>query len=160
MVCLIFNLIIIYSNVISQQVITTAALLCLGEYSHSNNLAKRMIGLYLYASGSQRQCITVLSTLGLSESYTNLTSKNIRRKRNVKQAEEPDPFVVLPVPDSESTAPLTEIVQRTGTLHQLSDSMRSRTRELAATGLFSVVYDNININFRNAEQIVGRHGVF
>ena len=121
-----------------------------------------MIGLYLYASGAQRQCITVLSTLGLSESYTNLTSKNIRRKRKVKQAEEPDPFVVIPVPDSdsESAAPLTEIVQHTGTLHQLSNSMRSRTREVAATGLFSVVYDNININFRNAEQIVGRHGVF
>ena len=116
-----------------------------------------MIGLYLYASGAQRQCITVLSTLGLSESYTNLTSKNIRWKRKVKQAEELDPFVV---PDSQSTAPLTEIVQRTGTLHQLSESMRSRTRELAATGLFSVVYDNININFRNAEQIVGRHGMF
>ena len=118
-----------------------------------------MIGLYLYASGAQRQCITVLSSLGLSENYTNLTSKNIRRKRKVKQAEEVDPFVV-PVPVPESTDSLTEIVERTGTLHQLSDSMRSRTRELATTGLFSVVYDNININFRNAEQIVGRHGMF
>lgn len=58
-----------------QQVLTSAALLCLGEYSHSNNLTKRMIGLYLYASGAQRQCITVLSTISLSESYTNLTSK-------------------------------------------------------------------------------------
>jgi len=118
-----------------------------------------MIGLYLYASGAQRQCITVLSTLGLSESYTNLTSKNIRRWRKVKQDDELNPFVVRP--DSESTipGPSTEIVQRTGTLHQLSDSMRSRTRELAVTGLFSVVYDNININFKNAEQIVGRHGL-
>ena len=53
----------------------SAALICLGEYSHSNNLAKQMIGLYLYASGAHRQCITVLSTLGLSESYTSLMSK-------------------------------------------------------------------------------------
>ena len=117
-----------------------------------------MIGLYLYASGAQRQCITVLSTLGLSESYTNLTSKNIQRKRKVKQAENCDPFVEMPKA-SESAAPPTETVQCTGTLHQLSDSMRSHTRSMAATGLFSVVYDNVNINFRNAEQIVGRHGV-
>ena len=117
-----------------------------------------MIGLYLYASGAQQQCITVLSTLGLSESYTNLTSKNIRRMRKVKLADKTDPFVVAPAAVAESTVPLTEIVERTGTLHQLSDSMRSQTRELAVSGLFSVVYDNININFRNAEQIVGRHG--
>jgi hypothetical protein len=118
-----------------------------------------MIGLYLYASGAQRQCITVLSTLGLSESYSNLTSRNIRRKRKPKQDEE-DPFMdsipqAQPI-TSQSTGP--EFVQRTGTLHQLSDSMRSQAREIATTGLFSVVYDNININFRNAEQIVGRHG--
>lgn len=138
----------------SGKVTTFAALLCLGEYSHSNNLAKRMIGLYLYATGAQRQCITVLSTLGLSESYTNLTSQNIRRKRKVKQAEEPNPFVEGP-----SVIPSTEIVQRTGTLHQLSDSMRSQARELAATGLFSVVYDNINLHFGSPEQIIGRHGM-
>jgi len=143
----------------SVKVITSAALLCLGEYSHSNNLAKRMIGLYLFASGAQRQCITVLSTLGLSESYTNVLSKNIRRKRKVKHPEvEEDPFIDQP-PIDQLPAPSTEIIQHTGTLHQLSDSMRSRAREIAATGLFSMVYDNININFRNAEQIVGRHGM-
>ncbi|KAF8162231.1 hypothetical protein BJ912DRAFT_1098508 [Pholiota molesta] len=147
----------------TRMVITSAALLCLGEYSHSNNLAKRMLGLYLYASGAQRQCITVLSTLGLSESYTNLTSKNIRRKRKVKKNE--DDFFMDPTsspsslpPDSTAaTAPPSEYVQYTGTLQQLSDSMRSRAQEVAATGLFSVVYDNVNINLQNAEQIIGRH---
>lgn len=112
-----------------------------------------MIGLYLYAMGAQWQCIMVLSTLGLSESYTNLTSQNIRRKRKIKTAEEPNPFVEVPL-----AAPSTEIVQHTRTLHQLSNSMRSEARELAATGLFSVVYDNINLHFGSAEQIIGRHG--
>jgi hypothetical protein len=46
----------------------------------------------------------------------------------------------------------------TGTLYQLSNSMREKTRELAATGLYVTVYDNININFRNPEQIIGHHG--
>jgi hypothetical protein len=36
--------------------------------------------------------------------------------------------------------------------------MREKTQEIAVTGLFGVVYDNINIDLRNAEQIVGRHG--
>jgi hypothetical protein len=114
-----------------------------------------MIGLYLYASGAQRQCITVLSTLGLSESYTNLISKKRERKRKVKakQGDDSDenPFIEKP----------PEIVpQRPGTLLQLSDSMRSQARELASTGLFSVVYDNINIDLPVAEQTIGRHGKF
>jgi len=113
-----------------------------------------MIGLYLYVTGAQRQCITVLSTLGLSESYTNLTSQNIQHKHKIKTAEEPNPFVEVP-----SAAPSTEIVQHTGTLDQLSDSMHSKARELAVTGLFSVVYDNINLHFGNAEQIISCHGV-
>lgn len=111
-----------------------------------------MIGLYLYASGAQRQCITVLSTLGLSESYTNLMSKNPRRKRKTKPVND-DPFIDMPA------EPSTTELQRTGTVYQLSDNMRTRARELATTGLFSVVYDNININFRNAEQVIGRHGM-
>ena len=67
------------------QVVTVAALSCIGEYSHANNYSKRILGLYFYATGAQRQAITVLSTIGLSESYTNLISKNqsalARKKR-------------------------------------------------------------------------------
>ncbi|KAJ3516532.1 hypothetical protein NMY22_g14184 [Coprinellus aureogranulatus] len=36
-------------------------------------------------------------------------------------------------------------------------SVRKKAREIAATGLYAIVYDNININFANAEQILGRH---
>lgn len=135
---------------------TSAALTCLGEYSHSNNLSKRIVGLYLYASGAQRQTITVLSTLGLSESYTNVITKNKRRRKKpkavtVENAHIPDKILV----DEEKTQPPSIY---TGTLHHLSDSLRSRTRDIAATGLYATVYDNINMMFRNAEQIIGRHG--
>ena len=137
------------SNCGCTQVVTSAALSCLGEYSHANNLAKRVVGLYLYATGAQRQSIHVLSTLGLSESYSNLITRNIYQKRNTsKHAKE------LGQSAEESSEP----VRRTGTLYQLSESMREKTQEIAATGLFGVVYDNINIDLRNAEQIVGRHG--
>lgn len=120
------------------QIITVVILSCLGEYSHANNLSKRILALYLYASGAQRQVISVLSSMGICESYTNLVTRNKRRKR------EGDPEMVS---------------EQSGTLHQLSDSMRLEAREIAATGLFSVVYDNININVKSAEQIVGRHGM-
>ena len=46
----------------------------------------------------------------------------------------------------------------TGTLYQLSESMRQETREIAATGLFATIYENININFHNPEEIIGHHG--
>ena len=113
-----------------------------------------MVGLYLYASGAQRQTITVLSTLGLSESYTNIITKNKRRSKKPKAVENAPIPDKIPV-DQENAQPRSIY---TGTLHHLSDSLRRRTRNIAATGLYSTVYDNINMMFRNAEQIIGRHG--
>ena len=43
------------------------------------------MALYFYATGAQRQAITVLSTIGLTESYTNLTSKKLKRHRKKKK---------------------------------------------------------------------------
>ncbi|KJA22243.1 hypothetical protein HYPSUDRAFT_1084706 [Hypholoma sublateritium FD-334 SS-4] len=128
-------------------VITSAALTCLGEYSHSNNLAKRMIGLYLYANGAQRQTIAVLSNLGLSESYSNIVSRNVRRHRTSAVADTSgalDPNV-------------PKKIEYTGTLTQLSEAMRAKSHEVASTGLFASVYDNINLQMKSAEQVIGRH---
>ena len=114
-----------------------------------------MVSLYLYASGAQRQTITVLSTLGLSESYTNIITKNKRRSKKPKAIENA-PIPKIPVMVDEENMQPSSIY--TGTLHHLSDSLRRRMRNIAATGLYSTVYDNINMMFRNAEQIIGRHG--
>lgn len=123
-----------------------------------------MLSLYLYACGAQRQSITVLSTLGLCESYSNLMSRNVRRKRKTKthssqsHATGGEPSDDNPFLDTPSILQEETISQRTGTVYQLSDSMRREARKLAASGLYSEGYDNININLRNAEQIIGRHG--
>lgn len=114
-----------------------------------------MLSLYLYACGAQRQSITVLSTLGLCESYSNLMSKNIRKKRKQKNE-----TVITVEPSDDNPFIDNPEIQRTGTVHQLSDSMRRRARKLAATGLYAEEYDNININYKSAEQIIGRHGKF
>ena len=153
------------------KVVTVAALTCLGEYSHSNNISKKMLGLYLYASGTQRQTMTVLSTLGISESYTNIVTKKKRRKKASAEPQQAiDNELATPTPatgnNEASEVSTTKIDLEpdpsncyTGTLRQLSGSMRARARVIAATGLFSTVYDNINMMFRSAEQIIGRHGV-
>lgn len=48
--------------------------------------------------------------------------------------------------------------RREGTLDYLSESMRKLARMVAASMLFLTVYDNINMMWKVAEQIVGRTG--
>jgi hypothetical protein len=51
-------------------------------------------------------------------------------------------------------------VRAPGTLWQLSQACRATARALASTGLFLVMYDNINMMVRVAEQILGRKSKF
>ncbi|KAJ7735443.1 hypothetical protein B0H14DRAFT_3613658 [Mycena olivaceomarginata] len=104
------------------------------RFTSQNNFSRRIMGLYLYATGAQRQTISVMSHLGIWESYQNLIHSSrvmINRRRRVR--------IVKP-----------------GTLQELSLSMRGFARVAASTGLFAASYDNINLVFRAAEQIMGR----
>ncbi|KAJ3574266.1 hypothetical protein NP233_g1885 [Leucocoprinus birnbaumii] len=132
-------------------VLTHCLLTCLGEYSHANNLHKRLVGLYLYSTGAQRQLISVLSSLGITESYSNLVTWNTRRTRSVTLATDASK------PSNEPAKTAEPFKEYTGTLRQLSQAMRAQVRKLAATGVYGIIYDNINMAFRNAEQILGRH---
>ncbi|KAJ7762332.1 hypothetical protein DFH07DRAFT_867516 [Mycena maculata] len=107
------------------RIITSAVLELLGEYSHKNNYSRRIMGLYLYATGAQRQTISVMSHLGISESY---------------QTEKIDGLISI----------------KYASLGGLSMSMRNLARAVASTGLFAASYDNINMMFRSAEQVMGR----
>ncbi|KAH6899239.1 hypothetical protein BKA70DRAFT_1375313 [Coprinopsis sp. MPI-PUGE-AT-0042] len=129
------------------ELVTTIALLSLlGEYSHGNNWVKWFMSLYLYISGAPRQTISVLSVFGLSESYTSLTSKRLRRLCLTKKNAQEAPTVVL-----------SEAEKQAGTINQLQMSVREEARELAATGLFGEVLDNLNFRFDVAEQTIGSH---
>lgn len=130
------------------------------------------MGLYLYASGAQRQVISVMSHLGISESYSSVTRKP--RKATVEDIEDEGeelpavsqtPNFDLPVLDSETAEKKTKKKRGrkiqpwdAGTLRVLSNSMRQVSHSVAATGLFASVYDNINMVFRVSEQIMGRTG--
>lgn len=48
---------------------------------------------------------------------------------------------------------------RLGTLEALSESMRKVTRTVAASNMYTLVYDNINMVWKVAEQILGRTGM-
>ncbi|KAF7795491.1 hypothetical protein EIP86_006653 [Pleurotus ostreatoroseus] len=52
--------------------IASAALTLLGERSQRNSYMKHVMGLYLYASGAQRQVISVCSSLEVSSSYQTI----------------------------------------------------------------------------------------
>ncbi|KAJ7613568.1 hypothetical protein FB45DRAFT_759167 [Roridomyces roridus] len=140
------------SNVIFSSILQLAS-----EWSQSNNLFKKVMSLYMYATGAQRQQIEVLSHLGITQTYSSLVDKRKRKKRKKKHA---NSGTVTPTP----TAPLADKdgvddvapTERKGTLHQLADDMKAACRALAETGLFGATYDNINIMSRVAEQIVGR----
>ena len=156
----------------------------LGEYSQSNIFPRRVLGLYLYASGAQRQVISVMSHLGISESYSTLVRK-LRKASVVAPIHDgtttlhtANPAVPVNIQNEYAPAPIASNLSApapkkakarnarvpqpwdAGTLRVLSNSMRDMARGVAATGLFASVYDNINMVFQVSEQIMGRTGVF
>lgn len=145
----------------TQTIVTSVLLQGLGQYNKSNNIFKRLFGLYLYATGTQRQTITVASHLGLSESYVGVVGKKYRRKKKTKK-KDAEATPALPdniMPDSltqELVDPTEESWTKGGSLRQLSDCMRQTYRTIASSGLFGAVYDNINWSSKAAEQVVGR----
>lgn len=135
------------------------------------------MGLYLYASGAQRQNFAVLSHLGLTESYTNV----VRNESNDMASVEEPPSIApsstattltstvdhsshdIEAPQEPETAAILTQTRKIrpwkiGTLQRLSISVRTKARGVAALGLFGEVYDNINFLSRTAEQAVGHHG--
>ncbi|EAU85202.2 hypothetical protein CC1G_06218 [Coprinopsis cinerea okayama7 len=132
--------------------VVSSILACLAEYSSFNNVFKRVLGLYLYATGAQRQLIVVLSHLGITESWTQLvggvglgtvTTDTLGNGLHDDSQTEPSPTTTTP--------------KRTpGTLQQLSTLMRQKSRGLAALVTYGSVYDNVNFTERVGEQIIGR----
>ncbi|KAJ7583740.1 hypothetical protein C8J56DRAFT_1005112 [Mycena floridula] len=139
------------------QVITSSLLQCIGTYNCSNNLFKHIFGLYLYATGSQWQAITVISHLGLSESYNRVVGKKqLWKKKKKKKSSGP----AVSVPEGVSVENIAaEMAEKTmtkgGSLRQLSDSMRQTYRTVASTRIFAGVYDNINWVSKISKQVVG-----
>uniref|UniRef100_A0A8H7Y8R3 DUF6589 domain-containing protein n=1 Tax=Psilocybe cubensis TaxID=181762 RepID=A0A8H7Y8R3_PSICU len=74
------------------------------------------------------------------------------RKPKLSSRTDSNPFL-----DPDTSNKVVVVKKRTGTLYQLSESARLLARKIAATGLFSTDYDNVNMRMHNTEQIIGRH---
>ena len=51
----------------------------LGERSQNNSYGRHIVGLYLYATGAQRQTISVLAHMGYSSSYTSIVGTSAQK---------------------------------------------------------------------------------
>ena len=109
-------------------------------YSQRNTYMPKVVSAYMYATGAHRQHLSVLGSLGTTVGYSSLLQKKQARK-------------VTPRPGK---APKIRQARSEGVVLQLSQSQRLAARKLAATGCYALVYDNINIMYRVAEQVLGR----
>ncbi|EIM86401.1 uncharacterized protein STEHIDRAFT_57738, partial [Stereum hirsutum FP-91666 SS1] len=115
----------------------SAALTLLKGFSEKNNYPAAVNGTYLMATGGQRQHFGVFRSLGIMPGYTTIIAPGDK----VNTTEQTSPKRRRKVP---------------GILRQLSEACRGTARGVAQVGLFGCVYDNINLMFRVAEQILGR----
>ncbi|KAN0130508.1 hypothetical protein V8E53_011594 [Lactarius tabidus] len=114
----------------------------LGARSQKNSYAQHVMGLYLYSTGASRQQISVMNHLGMSVSYVTLAGQGNKAEN------------LLTSKTDLATLGLRK--HRLGTLEALSESMRKETRKVASSNLYGLVYDNINMVWKVAEQIIGR----
>ncbi|KAL1660994.1 hypothetical protein GGF50DRAFT_26268, partial [Schizophyllum commune] len=143
--------------------------LLLGERSQHNSWFRHVFGLYLYSEGASRQLITVLNHLGITVSYVTLAGGGalpaLPEKSSTERDEGEDGPAEPEVGDDHALAEDRSHPHvheqaasggKMGTLQKLSLEMRNVARRMAKKNSFLLVYDNINMMWRVAEQIVGR----
>ncbi len=172
----------------------------LGERSQANSYVKHLFGLYLYASGAQRQVISVLNSLGKCSSYPALAgmqsfsnsgaeNKMPLTSHNNKDLEEESSnsdsgssevqlarlesediplsaiksigctssdSLLYSLATASTTHPKTLKNKNLGLLRRISLACRVSTKYMAQMHLLGHVYNNINIVFKVAEQVIGR----
>lgn len=124
--------------------IGSAVLTLLHARSQKNNYSQSVHGTYLLATGAQRQHFSIFKALGVSVSYGGVFD---RRRANGQKT----------VSSDDQAVPQRKKRARTmGLLSLLSLACRKTARELAQKHLYMIVYDNINMMVRIAEQVLGR----
>ncbi|KAH9836596.1 uncharacterized protein C8Q71DRAFT_707708 [Rhodofomes roseus] len=132
----------------NDQRVGAALMSLLGERSQNNSYAKHVVGLYLYASGAQRQTISVLSHIGICSSYTSIAGTSSTTRDHPDASTDPGDLEGSSVP-----IPLSE--RRAGLLRRLSEACRSSARAQVRIHELGHVYDNINWILNAPEQTMG-----
>ncbi|KAK1216820.1 hypothetical protein PQX77_020553 [Marasmius sp. AFHP31] len=135
-------------------IVTSSILSCLKEHNHYNNLSQVVMSMYLYGNGAQRQTITILSRVGICESYPSLVRNEAAQSQIPTESGR-----VVAIRRAPRVVPSKSVVdgRRLGILPLLSVSMRKKARNLAQTGLIEEIFDNINFQSKVGEQNVGSH---
>ncbi|KAK6991557.1 hypothetical protein R3P38DRAFT_3331712 [Favolaschia claudopus] len=148
-----------------------AALTLLRGASQNNNYVQAVNGMYLAATGAQRQHFPVLGVYGFSIGYTSIISSvlgtgNGREAAGEKtdaadDMNEVDEAPGVPVAQKKKRKKRTKKDKRKrvrgpGLLSMLRDACMATARSLAKSNLSLLTYDNINLMNRIAEQILGR----
>ncbi|KAJ7235067.1 hypothetical protein C8J57DRAFT_1572916 [Mycena rebaudengoi] len=153
----------------------SAAIALLNGASQNNSYAQAVHSTYLMATGAQRQHFSILSGFRLTMGYTSVISRGTKLKEVTKDATASDddtsneidgvdpPEPALPGRHARKNKKRRDTkkakkkrIRSPGTLSLLSDACRATARAIASTGLFLVMYDNVNMMVRVAEQILGR----
>ncbi|EJF56897.1 hypothetical protein DICSQDRAFT_150154 [Dichomitus squalens LYAD-421 SS1] len=113
----------------------------LGERSQQNSLMRNLIGLYMYMNGASCQLIAIMSSIGVSSSYTDQGGA-------IEDA--------IERPSTATSRALDLLSRGAGLLRRISESCRLSARDCGETTVLGHVYDNINMVFKVAEQILGR----
>ncbi|KAJ7487292.1 hypothetical protein B0H11DRAFT_2172828 [Mycena galericulata] len=116
----------------------SVAIALLNGASQNNSYAQAVYGTYLMATGAQRQHFSVLHGIGFSMGYSSITGQGTKAK------------------ETSETTPAANRQRSPGALWLLAEACRATARAVAATGLFLIMYDNVNMMVRVAEQILGR----
>ncbi|EIW77927.1 hypothetical protein CONPUDRAFT_61695 [Coniophora puteana RWD-64-598 SS2] len=124
----------------------------LGERSNRNIVTRHVLGLYLYAGGASRQLFSILNRLGQSVSYVTVAGRGMKGTRTEPEDQD-DTTLGAPAGDANTAK---KARRHPGTIEILSHSMMEKVRAIAGTLLFLIVYDNINMMWRAAEQAIGR----
>ncbi|KAI0321599.1 hypothetical protein OF83DRAFT_1050951 [Amylostereum chailletii] len=129
----------------------------LAARSQRNSYTRHVMGLYLYSTGATRQQISVMNRFNLSVSYATLAGKGNKRTHLADQGPSASDETSPGTPTEEpSRRRKRRQANGLGTLEHLSLQMRKLARTVALSQAIMVVYDNINMVWKVAEQIVGR----
>ncbi|KAE9385461.1 hypothetical protein BT96DRAFT_1007024 [Gymnopus androsaceus JB14] len=147
-------------NLRTETVVTSTILQCLAEHNNGNNLSRRMMGLYLYASESYTSIVQNDSHMADESTLSSLNPIPVQPLSDGPPSASVQPLSNDP-PSDIPTQPFpnqpTSKRHRIGTLQKLSASIRTKARGVATVGLFGEVYDNINFMSRTGEQALGHH---
>ncbi|KAG9093040.1 hypothetical protein FS749_015194 [Ceratobasidium sp. UAMH 11750] len=122
------------------KIVSISLLSLLHEYNQFNNSFQSYSSLFLYGSGVGRQGISVISSYGNSTSYSKLIAKPIYQS----------------LPGSGAGSVTVVLRRQPGLLYSLGAACRKFLRDVLAAHPFGIVYDNIDIHFKVAEQVIGK----